>query len=321
MTNRSHAFWWVNHKQTFKAEIEGGYIWSPKKTQDGRFNQTYDNLTQVQPGDFVISYADTLVKAIGIATGEFAEHGKPKEFGTRVGENWSADEGWLVPIEWTLLANAISPKAHIDQIATLLPEKHSPIQANGNGNQGCYLARISDELGRLMLSIAGHEEPTAPTKVEAVISQMEDDQVQQEILASDRQPTEKEQLVRARQGQGLFRQRVMKIEKRCRVTGVADDRFLIASHIKPWRESDDLERLDGENGLLLAPHVDKLFDGGWISFDDVGNLIVTNEAASVMDAWGIKPAMNVGSFSTRQRDFLQHHRQHIFKQRQPLQTA
>jgi putative restriction endonuclease len=313
MSIRQHHYWWVNHKQTFKAEIEGGYIWSPKKNQDGRFNQTYENLNHVQPGDVVISYADALIKAIGIATGKATEQGKPKEFGKHVGENWSEDEGWLVPIEWTTLTKSVTPKVHINQIAPLLPEKHSPIQVNGNGNQGCYLASISDELGQLILSIAGHEEPRTPTKVEAVVSQIEEDQVQEEILKSDRQSTEKEQLVRARQGQGLFRQRVMMQEKCCRITGVTDDRFLIASHIKPWRHSDDLERLDGENGLLLAPHVDKLFDGGWISFEDNGALLVTDEAATVIDAWGIKSAINVGVFTTKQRDFLQYHRQHIFK--------
>lgn len=319
MISSQHAYWWVNHKQTFKAEIEGRYIWSPKRTQDGRFNQTYENLTHVKPGDVVISYADALVKAIGIATDHATEKGKPKEFGNRVGENWSEDEGWLVPVEWALLKAPVSPKAHIDQIAPLLPEKHSPIRATGNGNQGCYLASISGQLGSLLLSIAGHEAPAALAKVEALISQINDVQIERGIWESDRQPTEKEQLVRARQGQGIFRQRVIAIEKRCRVTGVTDERFLIASHIKPWRESDDSERLDGENGLMLAPHVDKLFDGGWISFEDNGTLIATEEAAAVIGAWNIKPAMNVGGFTAKQRQFLQHHRQHILKSSQMLE--
>lgn len=102
---------------------------------------------------------------------------------------------------------------------------------------------------------------------------------------------------------------------------LTDDRFLIASHIKPWRESDDFERLDAENGLLLAPHVDKLFDGGWISFEDDGSLLITDEAAIVMNAWGIKPKMNVGNFTAKKREFLQYHRQHIFKSNRPLETA
>ena len=52
------AFWWVNHKQTYRQETEGGYVWSPKVTADGRRNVTYDNLARCQAGDVVFSYAN-----------------------------------------------------------------------------------------------------------------------------------------------------------------------------------------------------------------------------------------------------------------------
>ena len=80
-------------------------------------------------------------------------------------------------------------------------------------------------------------------------------------------------LTKARLGQGLFRQRVAEQEPICRVTGLARQEFLIASHIKPWRDCDHQERLDGANGLLLSPHIDKLFDRHWISFDRDGHLL------------------------------------------------
>ena len=141
MLSTPRAFWWVNHKQTFNAEIEGGYIWSPKRKNNGKFNQTYENLTKVRPGDVIISYANTQIQAIGIANAPAQEQGKPEEFGQGVGTNWSRDEGWLVPVEWTLLTNPIKPKDHIDQIASLLPSKYAPIRADGNGNQGCNLSK------------------------------------------------------------------------------------------------------------------------------------------------------------------------------------
>ena len=78
--------------------------------------------------------------------------------------------------------------------------------------------------------------------------------------------TDKEQLIKARRGQGTFQVRVEAIEAACRVTGVKDRQFLVASHIKPWRASDNAEKLDGNNGQLLSPHVDKVFDNGWITF-------------------------------------------------------
>lgn len=91
------------------------------------------------------------------------------------------------------------------------------------------------------------------------------------------QSTESERLVVQRVGQDLFRNALMDYwQGRCCVTGLAVPALLRASHIKPWArcQSDD-ERLDVFNGLLLAPHIDALFDGGWISFSDQGSLLVS----------------------------------------------
>ncbi len=87
--------------------------------------------------------------------------------------------------------------------------------------------------------------------------------------------TEKQQLVLSRRGQGKFRDNVSRIETHCRVTGVNRPEHLIASHCKPWRDSDNAERLDGENGLLLTPSIDHLFDRGFISFENGGELLVS----------------------------------------------
>src|SRR6185503_5041613 len=87
--------------------------------------------------------------------------------------------------------------------------------------------------------------------------------------------TEREAIITARRGQGLFKQRVMLIENRCRITHVDNAAHLRASHCKPWRDSTNDERLDGENGLLLTPSIDHLFDRGFISFENSGRLIIS----------------------------------------------
>jgi putative restriction endonuclease len=81
--------------------------------------------------------------------------------------------------------------------------------------------------------------------------------------------------IRARRGHGLFKDRVSQIESRCRITGVRNPVHLIASHCKPWRDSSNEERLNGENGLLLTPSIDHLFDRGFIGFEDNGRLIIS----------------------------------------------
>src|SRR5207344_2184516 len=98
-------------------------------------------------------------------------------------------------------------------------------------------------------------------------------------------------IVRARIGQGLFKERVGKIESRCRITGVDNPAHLVASHCKPWRDSTNEERLNGENGLLLTPTIDHLFDRGFIGFEDSGRLIVSPVAhRSSLQRMGIETA-------------------------------
>ncbi len=306
------AFWWVNHKQTYSAEVGGGYIWSPKANRNGSKNQTYINLTLTRPGDVVISYAGGLIKAIGLVTTPCLEARKPSEFGN-AGDAWS-DTGWEVRIDWELLEKPIRPKDHLELIAPLLPSKNSPLQANGNGNQGCYLADISDELGKLVLSLANGVNPMFVDAIEQHQTELEEDTAEADIIASTLDATEKLQLVKSRRGQGIFRANLEKIEPACRVTGVTNKVLLIASHIKPWSECDNAERLDGNNGLLLSPHIDKLFDRGWITFSDAGDLLCSGPSIEqALQLWGIALPRNVGAFRLKQAKFLTHHRDKIFR--------
>lgn len=120
----------------------------------------------------------------------------------------------------------------------------------------------------------------------------------------------KEQLVKSRRGQGVFKANVRLNETRCRVTKIEDLAHLRASHIKPWRDSTDEEKLNGCNGLLLAPHVDHLFDKGAISFADNGDLLVSPLLdSSILAAWSIPAALNVGPFNSEQAKFLLYHRE------------
>jgi putative restriction endonuclease len=103
--------------------------------------------------------------------------------------------------------------------------------------------------------------------------------------------------------------------KKCRLTGVSEIKLLIASHIKPWGKCQtSFERLDGNNGLLLSPHVDRLFDRGYISFSEDGSLLVSKQIQNdILISWGIDPNLNVGMFLPEQETYLQFHRREVFK--------
>ena len=141
----------------------------------------------------------------------------------------------------------------------------------------------------------------------------DDFKVISEIENTNVEGLEKEALVKARVNQGVFRDKLLKKYSKCCLCGVSDTSFLIASHIKPWAESDSTEKLDMENGLLLCPNHDKLFDGGWISFDDDGNIVISN-ALQQND----KIFMNVRNdmkiaLSEKNKQYMKYHRENKFR--------
>lgn len=305
-------YWWVNQNQTYKHEVRGGFLWSPKRNRDGRRNQFYDNMTEVRPGDLVFSFCDTRIKAIGVAQGAAQSATKP-DFGS-VGGHWDED-GWYVPVEFEEASNPVRPKDFIDELRPHLASKYGPLQGDGNGKQAVYLAEISEAFANIVLRKMGVAPPTLETSDfhEAIIAQEEKAQkaIQGRI---DIGATQKEQLVLSRRGQGVFKANVRLNEGGCRVTGISDQRFLIASHIKPWRLSDDQEKLDGCNGLLLSPHIDRLFDLGYISFEDDGTIKKSPVLpADVWAAWGLSDNVNVGRFNDKQSAYLGFHRSNVFR--------
>ena len=87
------AFWWVNHKQTYRQETDGGYLWSPKANANGAKNISYDNLTRCVSGDVVFSYASGRINQIGLVEQKASTAPNPAELGTTLGY-WRA-ENWL----------------------------------------------------------------------------------------------------------------------------------------------------------------------------------------------------------------------------------
>jgi putative restriction endonuclease len=305
-------YWWVNQNQTHRAEVRGSFMWSPKQNANGARNQFYENMREVSVGDIVFSYCETRIKAIGVVT-ERAQTGPKPDFGT-AGSNWS-QEGWFVPVEYCTLNNQIRPKDHIVILRPFLPPKYSPLQESGDGLQGVYLAPVPQALADALIGLIGPSYWEAYETI-AVLQTLDDPaDLDTSILdASITGPTFKEQVVRARRGQGVFRANVLLREDSCRVTRVSEPRHLRASHIKPWRDAADAERLDGANGLLLSPHIDHLFDEGYITFSSSQELIIVPEVRDkLLDAWGIDAGVRVGDFSREQNAYLDYHRVNVFK--------
>ena len=138
----------------------------------------------------------------------------------------------------------------------------------------------------------------------------------EEIIKDEIIPkTEKEQLISARIGQGNYRNKLINLWKKCAVSKCKMTELLIASHIKPWKESTNKERLDRYNGLLLLPNYDKLFDKGLISFEDNGKIIISplikEEEYKVL---GISPNDELFKVYDENKPYLEEHRRIVFHQ-------
>ncbi len=296
-------FWWVNQNQTYRAEVGGGYLWSPKVNRNGGFNQFYQNMTDLRPGDIIFSFADTYIKTVGVVSAPARSVERPIEFG-KAGDAWDSD-GWLVLVEYEELDKPFVPKDHMQLLKPLLPNKYSPIRADGGGNQ-VYLAEISEAMANALFTLADLQQHEA----------VEESQKREIQNRTDISVTMKYQLIQARVGQGKFRKNLENIESACRVTGVADRRFLIASHVKPWVDSNDIEKIDGNNGLLLCPHIDRLFDRGYISFDDNGALLLSKSLPKhVASAWGLSNTAADRPLTNKQATYMDYHRKEIFEKR------
>lgn len=325
-------YWWVNHKQTIRQEIEGQYLWSPKVEANGARSEFYNNMRRASPGDIVLSYADQKVRFLG-RVAEFAFTApKPEEFGT-AGEYWNK-EGWLLPVFWTPISQPVRPKLLINRLRRHLPDKYSPIsRETGDGNQKAYLAAIPKDVFRLVTAGVTYDALALTTggvnslKYEVVVGLLEDE-VERSILSDlSLDQTVRKAVISARRGQGVFRNNLENVESACRLTGVTNPSLLIASHIKPWRACKSAEeRLDGMNGLLLTPDADRLFDRGYITFLDRGEVMVSPRVDRddmrrlgfeqlAFERFGFEEApqvWGVGDFRAKQQEYLEYHRSEVF---------
>ncbi len=313
-------YWWVNQNQTHKQEIGGGYLWSPKKNKNGASNHFYDNMTHVVSGDIIFSFYQQKISAMGIATSTAYSEAKP-EFGN-VGVDWNS-EGWMVNVDYFTIENKISPKQYISKIVHQLPDKYSPLQKDGSGNQ-VYLCSISHELASTLVNLIGEEAKNIVAQIEAVLftsfndDDFESERIEKLIVQDDEIPdTEKEAIIKARKGQGKFRKDVIDIHKKCVITGVNNPDYLTASHIKPWSKcANNMERLDPYNGLPLTPVADKLFDNGKITFLNDGKLVYKSDLdLAEIKKMGIdllKPLKI--NMNEKQNIYMSFHREFVFKE-------
>lgn len=139
------------------------------------------------------------------------------------------------------------------------------------------------------------------------------EEIEKEIDELDLWGEERLAIVKTRVNQSVFRDSLLKKYKTCCLCKVENPSLLIASHIKPWAVSEPGEKLDPQNGFLLCPNHDALFDGGYITFENDGQIVISDRL-SMMDCtfMNVQPTMKI-NLSEENKKYLNYHRKKIFK--------
>jgi len=301
--------WWVNQNQTYEHEVRGGFLWSPKVKRNGNRNPFYDTMTKVMPGDWILSFKDTYLCAVGVAKSRCYSSPKP-DFGN-AGENWDRD-GWMVGVQFFRLSIPVRPKNHIAEIRPALPDRYSPLQANGDGNQTVYLAEVPERLEAVLVSLlerAGNDM--------SVFRELSRSYQWEEVQRNAK--VDSSSAVGAASGESAtaeFRKLVLAREPRCRVTGITNRRFLHLRYIKPSTLSTPQERTDPENALVFAPNYATLFVRGAIGVNEKGYVLHSPGVPETdFEKLGL-PVSNqlwLGEFTKGQREYLDAHRELVFR--------
>ena len=286
------AFWIVYQGNSFKRSRAGGYLWAPKVGKIGQSHAYWTNMTRVQPGDLVFSGVDNAIRAVSQVTDPAYDAKRPDP---RDAEHWD-ENGWRLDVAYTDLPAPLFYESWVPAIAAELPARHSPFSSAGRPVQG-YLFELAPAAGEYILQLVSAQ------GVDLSYAAMQ-------AASTPAGETVRDALVKARIGQGQFRADLLKRwGGRCAATGLDRAELLRASHIKPWSSSNNAERLDPDNGLLLAAAYDATFDALLISFRADGSIILAPDFPPATAAIaGVSTDVKLPPLSPETRSYLAAHR-------------
>jgi hypothetical protein len=292
------AYWWVSQQEMFKDQRLGHYLWAPIENEARQSYFHWRNMAEVRPGDVIFSYVSEAFPAVGIARSEPYEADRPKGLnfpeGTAKGRKVDVNYRDFNP------PSALTPV--MGMLRPHLPKKHSPLNRDGSNYDG-YLFALDGRAGRLLLDYLG-----------SPVGQAGDESISAIVLTSGPDMSTRRALAASRMGFGDFRKAIFKIwDGKCAITRSSQPELLKARHIKPWRDSNNEERLDPYNGLLLSPLYDAAFTAGLISFDFSGRLIFSSAVSNFQwDLLGLRRTAWLEHLKEEHQPYLAYHRKQVF---------
>lgn len=260
------TFYWVNCGSFYKEVSELKFLWAPAYVINNKGKKTisagWESVREVKKGDIIFCHKRGAILSIAIALKDayFSKRPENRVFNER------KDEGYKIDVDLEEFEVPISTEEFKEQFISLYNNRCNPkVFTEKKQATQQYMAFIPDGAGALILECLGDASIRIHEKLELL-------NVSNDISKS--KPTFKQALIKARVGQGQFRNAVLNLwESTCPITKINKPELLVASHIVSWQLSNNEEKLDQFNGFPLSPDVDKLFDKGFISFSDAGEII------------------------------------------------
>ena len=295
------AFYWVNIGGTYKEVSENKFLWAPSHTENRMgtkiVNAGWKHVPKINKGDIIFCNKDGEIIYVAIAKSDACPAPIPSG---RAYDEWKKD-GYKIDVELEELATKFDTASIKDEFLNLFNDRCSPKLLTVNSTfSELYMISIPNSAGAYILNALGD------------ITLNVYDTVQQTLDENQSSTTRgREIIVNARVGQGKYRSDVLKLwNNTCPVTNVDMPDLLIASHIVPWVLSNNDEKIDKYNGLPLTPSIDKLFDRGYVSFSDSGELLSSTKIQSdTLSKLGIDPGTTISGLTDSHKYYLQQHRE------------
>lgn len=280
------------------------YLWAGKSpavnTQKSRGDLAYWEL--MQPGDLALAYRNYSIVAASYIVAKI----KDKYMGDYCWDNHDRSYDLIYFLSKPLFVNK--------KVANI--KDSNDISYFGKMYQGLRRLSRSKDIIRDFGSINKFAEDTFGLKSFDSLEHLDlfDEIEKYKGDFSDLDKTERDAIIKSRIGQGRFRENLKDLWKSCSVKGLNNHKLLRASHIKPWKSSNNSERLDRYNGLLLIPNLDLLFDCGLISFYDNGKIILSNKLSDRdRELLAITNNLSLRKVFPENLKYLKYHRENVFK--------
>lgn len=293
-------FFWVNIGKTHKEVEQYKFLWAPQFIVSEKGTKVvrrgWEIVKEVKKGDIIFCHQNGEIVYLAQAKTNSYESPRPDN---RKYKEWT-HEGSRIDVDLIVLDIPIL----VDKFRLIFITHH---------NRYCD-PFIFDITGKCAQKYMSKIPPDAASLISSFIDEdISIDFNNKSSSVISRIGKNKTILTKARIGQGQYRKDLLKLwENKCAVTKVGDENLLVASHIVAWNISDPKEKTDPYNGLLLTPNLDKLFDLGFISFDDNGNMLFKKEIENSLEKLSINKNSKLRRVFKQNIKYLKRHRE-IFK--------